>query len=154
MPWVETQDETQTEESIKRWAAENMGERYFYVVDCVLSQFEQGILKHKLKPVFYRYHTYSLWDRYASFLVAKALNTGELTEVDVAHWERIRKIADTLSDPVFAKLYLAWHGSLSKQIRDVLKMQRVLMEAKQELVNYHRRIGVGCYPAQELLEGL
>ena len=152
--WVDTQDDQQTEESIKRWAEVNMGERYFYVVDGVLSQFERGILRGKLKPTFYRYHTYSLWDRYASFLIARAVNTGELGEVDLAHWERIRKIADTLDDPVFVKLFLAWHGSLSKQIRDILRMQKVLVEAKRDLVGYHQRINVGCYPFYELLEDL
>lgn len=150
--WVETQDDRQTEESIKRWAAMNVGERYFYVVDGVLSQFERGIIGRKLHPTFYRYHTYSLWDRYAAFLIGRALNSGVLTEADWAHWERIRKIADTLDDPVFAKLYLAWHGSLSKQVVDVLKMQKVLLDAKRELVDYHNRINLGCYPSHELLE--
>ncbi len=152
--WVDTQDDVQTPESIKRWAEVNMGERYFYVVDGVISQFERGILKNKLKPVFYRYHTYSLWDRYASFLIGRALQTGSLTEVDLAHWDRIRKIVYTLDDPVFCNLYTLWHASLSKQIRDILKMQKVLVEAKNELVAYHQRINLGYYPPQELLEGI
>ncbi len=152
--WVDTQDDTQTPESIKRWAEVNMAERYFFVVDGILSQFERGVLKGKLKPVFYRYHTYSLWDRYASFLIGRAIQTGSLTETDLAHWDRIRKIADTLDDPVFCNLYTVWHASLSKQIRDILKMQKVLVEAKNELVGYHRRINLGYYPPQELLEGI
>ena len=154
MPWVDTQDNYQTEESIKRWTAENMGERYFYVVDGIISQFERGVLTGKLKPAFWRYHTYSLWDRYAAFLIGRAVNTGMLDETDLGHWERIRKIADTLDDPVFAKLFLSWHGSLSKQIRDTLKMQKVLLEAKRELVDYFNQTNVGCYPMVELLEGL
>jgi glycosyltransferase involved in cell wall biosynthesis len=152
--WVDTQDDRQTDDAIKRWAEVNTGERYFYVVDGVLSQVERGIIQRKLKPVFYRYHTYSLWDRYAAFLIGRAVNSGELPDVDIGHWERVRKIADTLDDPVFAKLYLAWHGSISKQIRDILRMQKVLVEAKRGLVDYHNQINLGCYPAQELLEGL
>lgn len=150
--WVDTQDEVQTEESIQRWALENMGERYFYVVDGILLQFEEGIIQQRLKPAFYRYHTYSLWDRYANFLVVRALNTGKLTAEDLQHWDRIRKIADTLDDPVFAKLYLSWHSSLSSQIRDILKYQTLLIDARNGLAEYVNRLSGGCYPAYELLE--
>jgi abequosyltransferase len=151
MPWVDTQDERQTEESIKRWQDDSMGERYLYVVDGVVSQFERKIITKPLKPVFYRYHTYSLWDRYVSFLVSRAINAEVISDTDHSHWNRVRKIADTLDDPLFVKLYLAWHGSIYRYATDIVNRNRALIEAKKQLIAYHQSINLGCYPSQELL---
>jgi len=152
-PWVDTQDERQTEDSIKRWAETNTGERYFYVVDGVISQFERKIITKPLKPVFYRYHTYSLWDRYVSFLISRAINAEAISDTDHSHWNRVRKIADTLDDPLFVKLYLAWHGSIYRYAADIVSRNRALIEAKKQLIAYHQSINLGCYPSQELLLG-
>lgn len=152
--WVETQDDQQTPESIQRWAEVGMGERYFYVVDGVLSQFERGILQEKLKPVFYRYHTYSLWDRYACYLIARVVNNGMLTEKESEHWNRVRRISETIADPVFVKLFLAWHASVTKQFERIVQTNRLLQEQKKALIEYHNQMAAPSYPAEELLASL
>jgi len=149
--WVDTQDDQQTTESIQRWAEANVGERYFYVVDGVLSQFERGILTKKLKPVFYRYHTYSLWDRYACYLIERVLKSGTMTEAESQHWTRVSRIAATIDDPVFVKMFLAWHRAVTLQFQCVIQAQRQLKDQMNALVEYYNQMASVCYDSEELL---
>jgi hypothetical protein len=150
--WVDTQDEQQTPESIQRWTEVSMGERYFYVVDGILSQFERGILKQKLKPVFYRYHSYSLWDRYCCYLISRLASTGQLTDRESEHWDRVRRIADTIDDPTFVKMYLAWHSAVTRQFNAVIHTHRHLSEQMNGLLDYRNQMARGCYSGAELLD--
>ncbi len=60
---VETQDESQTEETQKRWLEENMIWRYFHVIDDIENLINLKILKpQSLSLSFFRYQTYYLWD--------------------------------------------------------------------------------------------
>ena len=49
---------------MKQWADANTVVRYLYLSDALQLMYEQGILKDKLPPKFFRYHHYHLWDRH------------------------------------------------------------------------------------------
>ena len=70
---VEAQDESQTEETQKRWLEENMIWRYFHVIDDIENLINLKILKpQSLSLSFFRYQTYYLWD-HLIFLTFKSL---------------------------------------------------------------------------------
>ena len=108
VPWVEPQDAEQTPESIARWQEGGVSERYFFVIDDLLDMQSRGVLPAKLTRTFFRYLTYSLWDRYAGTLIAAAIRARTVTAGDQAHWDRIARIAELLADPAESKTYTLW----------------------------------------------
>ena len=55
-PLVEPQDEEMTEETRERWQAENMGERYIYIVDDLERLEAIGISTKSLQTPFFKYY--------------------------------------------------------------------------------------------------
>ena len=107
-PLIEPQDTDQTIESIQRWQVTHEGERYFFVVDDLIKMHSEGIFKYGFKAVFLRYLTFSLFDRYTSFLIGKIIKNGSLNERDKEHLLRMRSLSNLLSEPAESKLYLQW----------------------------------------------
>ena len=64
LPLVEPQDEKMTEATRARWHHENMSERYIYIMDDLERLAASGVPLQKLSKDFFRYHEYSLWDRF------------------------------------------------------------------------------------------
>lgn len=113
LPLVEPQDENQTEESIKRWETQNMGERYFFVVDDLIALKELGCLPEGgCSDIFFRYITYNFWDRYFTHLLGKLVNPNlsfeekkqpAFVKLLQSHWNRLNMLADMLGNKTFAK---------------------------------------------------
>ncbi len=60
---VEPQNSVQTQDTIHRWADENMLWRYFHVIDDIENLINNKILpENSLNLSFFRYHTFYLWD--------------------------------------------------------------------------------------------
>lgn len=78
VPLIATQNKTQTQESIDRWAADRIGDRYLLVADCVEKMFDEGILSKKVKMVFFRYTDYHLWNRHATYFIDDYLKHGRV----------------------------------------------------------------------------
>ena len=78
VPLIATQNKTQTQESIDRWAADRIGERYLMVADCIEAMFNEDILTNKLKLVFFRYTDYHLWNRHATYYIDDYLKHGKV----------------------------------------------------------------------------
>ena len=106
-PLVEPQDNEQTEDSIERWRVENMGERYFYVVDDLIEMQRQGLLKNSLPATFFRYHRYNLWDRLIAHQLGELVNAKNLADDDqlqtfvnrfVENWGRIDKLCKMIEE--------------------------------------------------------
>ena len=100
-PFVEPQDESMTEDTRQRWKNENMGERYIYIIDDLERLRELGIPLKNLKPSFFKYHKYHLWDRFLIHQLSTldAFGRGDKTDLVsvsmqrfVKNWERISKI--------------------------------------------------------------
>ena len=148
--WVEPQDLQQTPESIARWAKENMGEKYFYVVDDLVKLYDKNILVKKCNPIFFRYLTYSLWDRYAAYLIGDAVNRGGVSEATTQHWRRVEKIADMLANPVDQKMFRNWISSLLMEVNRLTQAQNEVANAKKRLVALHNSQSSNTYPFTNL----
>ena len=113
--------EPQTEEDIKRWEAENIGWRYFITVEGLQILFQLGIFKEKLKPMFFRYLTYYLWDRFLTNMVA-----GELVGKPFSSkgWDLILAMTDMIDDI-----------DMAKKIRNATIATYQLCETRKNLIN-------------------
>jgi len=108
LPLVEPQDEEGTEETDKRWKAENTPERTLFVADDLCRLNEMGLFKKKCSRVFFRYLTYHFWDLWFNYLMHELID-GNKTDSELSsgnflnEWttnvERIMKVADLLDDP-------------------------------------------------------
>ena len=153
MPWIEPQDQHQTSESIQRWADSYTSDRYFFVVDDILAMFSDGVLSKSLKPIFFRYLNYSLWDKYTDALLSTLLKTGQINQLGLEHLDRIKKIADHFSLTRDKKLFLQWHHCLCEIIRNYLVLIQVFNNAKTEVSNQLELSQASSYPFQVLEEG-
>lgn len=107
LPLVEPQDETQTKESMARWRDENIGERYLYLIDDLREIREETDIP-KFSKTFFRYLTYSLWDRFIIYQFGQLLDDSrtpeekskpEFTERLNGHWGRIASLVEMMGDP-------------------------------------------------------
>ena len=133
-PWVEPQDEQQTEESIARWAETYHGDRYFYVIDDLLAMYDEGILKKKCRLNFFRYLQYSFWDRYATFLIQQLVQKGSLSELNKDHLSSLHKISELLENPRENKIFLQWYTLLCMQIVQYEKAHQEVTKLQNQLV--------------------
>jgi len=132
-PWVEPQDEQQTEESIARWTESFHNDRYFFVINDLLAIYDEGVLKKKCRLNFFRYLNYSFWDRYATFLIQQLVQKGCLSALNKEHLNSLQKISELLANPREAKMFLQWHTVLCMQINQYEK-------ARQNVTNVHRQL--------------
>lgn len=150
VPWVEPQDTEQTQESIARWQESHEGERYFYVVDDILALYEKGLIQKKISPIFFRYLTYSFWDRYAAFLIAGTIQTGTISERNLGHWTRIRQIADLFELERDKKIFVQWYESLSNYITHYAKLHDEVISQKKNLIDQYQMTNAPVYPFEVL----
>jgi abequosyltransferase len=101
LPLVDNQDRTQTEETAKRWQSGNISGRYLYLADALELMYEDGILTQKVKPEFFRYLNYHLWNRYCSHFVNDYIKENAIYTEDM--WSRVLKFPTFLQDEEMAK---------------------------------------------------
>lgn len=80
---VDLQEKEQTPECMKRWAEGGVGERYWNIIPGLLNLKQRGVLTTPLTVGFFRYHTYSFWDRFSVELMSLAYSaeaSGEFLE--------------------------------------------------------------------------
>jgi glycosyltransferase involved in cell wall biosynthesis len=133
-PWVEPQDEQQTEECIARWAEAFTGDRYFYVIDDLLAMYDEGILQKKCRLNFFRYLQYSFWDRYATFLIQQLVQKGCLSELNKEHLNSLHKISELLENPRENKIFLQWYTLLCMQVVQYEKAHQEVTNLQNQLV--------------------
>lgn len=145
-PLVEPQDDDMTAETVQRWLNENIGERYFYVVNDIIRMREEGVFKGRLSSTFFRYHTYGLWDRLITHqLKSLAAFKGISGETKIhaflqsfgANWDRVGQLCELVKEPQVRKyLNMSMHSALNVSMR-FLKgemSQRELEDAVNEQV--------------------
>lgn len=150
VPWIDPQDRVQTPDSIARWQEAHEGERYFFVVDDILKLIEDGIINRPLKPMFFRYHTFTLWDRYAAYLIGAVVNSGQITPAQVEHLDRIRRMENCFTSGREKKLFLQWHQSLSARLQGYVRHAQETVRLRTELVEHFKLANAGVYPFQIL----
>ena len=151
IPLIEPQDTGQTIESIERWKVTHEGERYFFVVDDFLKMRDKGILKKGVKAVFFRYLTYSLFDRYTSFLIGKVINDGALSARDKEHLGRMRNLTTLFSEPAESKLYLQWFQEFENALLDYEFEISNMVNKRNKLLKTHELSERTIYPFKVLL---
>lgn len=148
--WVEPQDERQTQESIERWQKDNMGERYFYVVDDLVSLYERKVLTKKCSTIFFRYLTYSFWDRYICYLIGDAANSKQISQRALEHWNRVLKTADMLEDPAQQKIYRICVKSVFSEVEGYMKQLNEVNQKKTKLLELIGNQRLAVYPFTNL----
>lgn len=148
--WVEPQDEQQTQESIERWQKENMAERYFYVVDDLLALYQEKKLTRKCSTIFFRYLTYSFWDRYICYLISDAINTNEISTRAAEHWNRLLDIGEMLEDPAQKKLYTHYVRSVFSEVASYVNALNEVNQKKAKLIELHGSQAGFVYPFTNL----
>ncbi|MDB4852053.1 glycosyltransferase [Alphaproteobacteria bacterium] len=112
LPLVEPQDEVMTHETRERWHYENMSERYIYIMDDLERIAASGVPLQNLSKNFFRYHEYSLWDRFMSHQLNVLREYAGGTNDERVHasmqrfvenWGRISATASYLKCPVVKK---------------------------------------------------
>lgn len=146
IPLIEPQDTEQTVESMQRWQLTHEGERYFFVVDDFLQMRDEGILKKGVRAMFFRYLTYSLFDRYTSFLIGKVINNGALSARDKEHLVRMKNLTTLLSEPAEAKLYLQWFQEFESTLLDYEFEISNMVNKRNKLLKTHEISGRSIYP--------
>ncbi len=118
----------QDQEDITRWVKENVGWRYFLLIDGIKILFEKGRLKNKLKPSFFKYLNFYLWDRFISNMAASKLSTSPWPDKG---WDNILLMAEMIDDADTAKnirtrvasarKLCEIHGTVKNQLSDIEK---------------------------------
>jgi len=121
----------QQEEDAERWEKENIGWKYFLVPKALKFMYEEGILKEKLKPGFFKYLNYNLWDRFLTEMIAARLGIYTRNPRPDEGWKYILDIADLIDDPTIAKqirtnVYLVCE--LCKEYQFLKKKLKILSE--------------------------
>ena len=131
-PIVEPMNPQQKDDA-ERWEKENIGWKYFLVPKALKFMYEEGILKEKLKPRFFKYLNYNLWDRFLTEMIAARLGIYTRNPRPDEGWKYILDIADLIDDPTIIKqirtnVYLACE--LCKEYQFLKKKLETLSEEK------------------------
>jgi Glycosyl transferase family 2 len=105
---IDPQDETQTAECIERWAQAGMGAAYWGIIPGLLNLKERGVLKTPLTLTFFRYLTYSFWDRFAVEVMSLAAREDVSEELIETKLQLLGHLAQLLGYGEDRKLYQNW----------------------------------------------
>ena len=127
----------------ERWEKENIGWRYFLFIEGLKLMYQDGILQEKLKPGFFKYLTYNLWDRFLSEMIASRLGIYTRNPRPSEGWQYILDIADLIDDLTIAKhiktnVYLARelckeYQILKEKLESISKKKTQLNEKETQL---------------------
>lgn len=101
IPVIDTQRQEVAQDTLESWVEQRIDFRYQFAGNCIETMLEEGVLTQKVKPKFFRYLSYHLWDRFISHFVSDYLLGRQLW--DEGTWERIRKLALFIDDEEYAK---------------------------------------------------
>ena len=116
---IDPQDEQQTPESVERWAQAKVGQGYWYVISGLNSLKDRGILTKPLKLGFFRYLTYSFWDRFAVEVLHMASSSGTSDEALEVRLGLLLGLADLLGHGEDRKLYKNWLEGFRNDVKAI-----------------------------------
>jgi glycosyltransferase involved in cell wall biosynthesis len=144
MPLVDTQSEEMTQDSIARWAEQNISTRYLWIVDAIELMFDKGILKAKLPAKFFRYLNVNMWDRFIFYFVDMYLKHKTLWPDEA--WSRIARFAEFLEDEEASKKLLQHVEACRGMATLGLYMQKNVDGLHAELTAIQAEHGASAYP--------
>lgn len=127
---IDTQDEEQTQDCLERWRIGNVFERYWYVIDGIKEMIDRGIIKKPLSQSFFRYHTYTYWDRFAIEILTLAGSVSTAEDVIEAKLKKLGAFAELLGFAEDRKLYTNWLEGFRDDVHDL----------RRTLHTYNRRL--------------
>ena len=125
---IVTQDERQTPECVERWAKTNVGPRYWHIIPGLSSLKERGVITKPLTLGFFRYLTYSFWDRFALELLQRACSSKTPAEVIETHLSMLGYMGDLLGYREDAKLYKTWLDGFRSDLQAVRRTHELVLQ--------------------------
>ncbi len=123
---IDPQDEEQTDDSKNRWAQAKVGQAYWYIISGLSSLKARGILTKPLTLRFFRYLTYSFWDRFAVEVLHMASNAGTSEEALEVRLNLLLGLADLLGYGEDRKLYQNWLEGLGSDVKAIRLALQIL----------------------------
>jgi hypothetical protein len=109
----------------KRWEANNTATRYFFVDEALRDMVDRGVLPKNLDNVFFRYHSYFLWDRLISNMISDYSTFPDKPQIHL--WKHIDGLANLLEPDQKEHLL-----SRIQQIKQVIEDHQESMEKLSE----------------------
>jgi glycosyltransferase involved in cell wall biosynthesis len=123
---IDPQDEVQTAQTTERWTASNAGARYWWTIPNLLKFKMDGLLTEPLTLGFFRYHTYSLWDRFAVEVMTAAADGRVSDEYFDLKLSFLARFQDLLGFREDRKLYGDWVACFADEVAEVRRAIRKL----------------------------
>jgi hypothetical protein len=118
---------------LERWDKENIGWRYFLLIDTFKYMFENKILTKKFNPKFFQYLNYYIWDRFIVNMISSELNGHKFPEKG---WNIILLLSEMVDDVDMRKNI----RTRSESVRMLCNDRKNLIESLK--VNEKRLIGL------------
>lgn len=143
IPLIRSQENHQSESTMKRWADDRIALRYTYLPEALQLLYTEGILTKKVPKKFFRYLIYHLWDRFLTFMISDYIERRVMWSAD--GWARVRLFGEFLArdderDELWADvdiaqgLILAY--ALGSQYLDGLAKQALAIAVKRNVEMY------------------
>ena len=124
---IEPMDVKQTAESIERWAiGGGAGVTYWRIIPGLMSLRDRGILKTPLTLNFFRYLTYSFWDRFADQVIRHATTLETTEEFLEAKLLLLANFTYLLGNGADIKLFEDWLQGFRDDIARVRQTLRLI----------------------------
>ena len=98
---IDTQDNSESEDTRKRWIEDNIAGRYMLLCYALEDMYNREVFKVKMRPAFFRYLDFHLWDRFFGGFLTDYINDGVLRPD--SEWDLIAKLTPFISDDKVAK---------------------------------------------------
>lgn len=139
-PIIDSQDESQTEETCATWTRQDIPTRYFHLIDGLQDMRERGIIK-ECDPAFFRYLSYFLWDRFVQNIISSFTTTQacEMTPMLIDLFGRTLALTDFLKEHN-RKRYRDELLEVRDAMDDVAYSMKVVLDKEQHmnfLLNTH-----------------
>jgi hypothetical protein len=132
---IDPQDGEQTAESLERWEiAGGAGKTYWRIIPGLLSLQDRGVLQTPLTLGFFRYLTYSFWDRFAVQVMQQAASLDTTDEFLEAKLFLLSNFARLLGHGGERKLFEVWLQGFRDDVAIVRRALR-LMESRIDMAN-------------------
>ena len=153
IPLIEPQDLEQDEHSIKRWQKENIGLRYYFVIDDLLDLNERGIIKNNLSPTFFRYLNFSIWDRFLADIIASVIAIGFISDINRENLQRIKKISTLIGNPYDKKIFTQHYHSIEEALENYELSMKIMKIKATQLEGHLALTRTASYPFKVLGNG-
>ena len=132
---IDQQDERQTAESMERWAKAGVGAAYWGIIPGLLNLKSRGILKTPLTLAFFRYLTYSFWDRFSAEVMMTAANVNAPDELISTKLDLLGQFPHLIGFGEDRKLYENWLQGFTD---DVWSVRRTLTIVNERIASCNR----------------